>query len=338
MITHAPLFAGINGFGVAADWMGWHQPFHCEIDPWCQTVLQYYWPNSQPYYDIKQTDFTIWRNRIDILTGGFPCQPYSAAGSRKGTEDDRHLWPEMLRAIREIQPPIVVAENVRGLVNWDRGMVFEQVQIDLENEGYEVTPFLLPAASVGAPHERYRVWFVGHSKKFGWNEGCIKEASKSGIKIGISNSKFTSNTTKQGCKEWKLTTNTTMPRYEPGQQPSHEIREKKPGTLGQLEGQFERFCSPGNVANANGIRLRGKGNGIGSAGFIDQTCSINHWQNFPTQSPVCGRNDGLPTELHGITFSKWRKESIKAYGNAIVPQVAFEIFKVIEQMMNNDPN
>ncbi|MEI8166932.1 MAG: DNA cytosine methyltransferase, partial [Chloroflexales bacterium] len=96
-----------------------------------------------------KTDFSIWRGRIDILTGGFPCQPFSMAGKRKGTEDARHLWPEYHRAIREIKPSWVVGENVPGLVNWDRGLVFDQVQIDLENEGYEVIPFIIPACGVG---------------------------------------------------------------------------------------------------------------------------------------------------------------------------------------------
>jgi hypothetical protein len=153
-MTHGSLFSGIGGFDLAAEWMGWENKFHCEINPFGQRVLKYYWPNAISYYDIKQTDFTIWRGKLDILTGGFPCQPYSTAGKRKGKEDDRHLWPEMLRAIREIQPRWIVGENVRGLTNWNGGLVFDEVQADLEAEGYEVLPFLLPAAGVGAPHRR----------------------------------------------------------------------------------------------------------------------------------------------------------------------------------------
>jgi DNA (cytosine-5)-methyltransferase 1 len=115
------------------------------------------------YHDITKSDFTIHRGTIDIVTGGFPCQPYSVAGKRKGKEDERHLWPEMLRAIREIQPAWVVGENVRGIINWSAGMVFDEVQAQLEVEGYKVLPFLLPAAGVNAPHERYRTWFVAYS-------------------------------------------------------------------------------------------------------------------------------------------------------------------------------
>jgi len=143
---------------------GWDNVFHCEWNEFGQRVLKYYWPNAIRYGDITKTDFTIHRGTIDILTGGFPCQPYSSAGKRLGKEDDRHLWPEMLRAIREIQPAYVVGENVRGLTNWNRGMVFDEVQADLEAQGYEVTPFLLPACAVNAPHRRDRIWFVAHSE------------------------------------------------------------------------------------------------------------------------------------------------------------------------------
>mgnify|MGYP000953488160 CR=1 FL=1 len=164
-MTHGSLFSGIGGFDYAADLMGWENIFHCEINPFCRTVLKYHFPNSIQHHDITKTDFTIYRGRIDVLTGGFPCQPFSVAGKRLGMEDDRHLWPEMLRAIREIQPSWIVGENVRGLVNWSGGLVFEQVQADLEAEGYEVLPFILPACAVDAPHRRDRVWFVAHLHK-----------------------------------------------------------------------------------------------------------------------------------------------------------------------------
>jgi site-specific DNA-cytosine methylase len=142
--------------------MGWENVFHCEYDPFCQKVLNHHFPNSKLYEDIKTFDASNYLGRIDILSGGFPCQPFSAAGLRKGTEDDRHLWPEMLRIIREVSPRYVVGENVRGLLNWSGGLVFEQVCADLENEGYEVTPYLLPAAGKNAPHRRDRIWFVAY--------------------------------------------------------------------------------------------------------------------------------------------------------------------------------
>lgn len=166
-LKHASLFSGIGGFDLAAQNVGWENVLHCEINPFCQTVLKYYWPNAKTYTDIKQTDFTKHMGTIDVLSGGFPCQPYSSAGKRLGKDDDRHLWPQMLRAIREIKPTWVVGENVRGLLNWNGGLVFREVQSDLEAEGYEVIPFLLPACAVGAPHERYRLWFVAYSERLG---------------------------------------------------------------------------------------------------------------------------------------------------------------------------
>ena len=107
-----------GGFDLAAEWMGWENKFHCEWNPFGQKVLHHYWPNAEQFTDITKTDFTKYEGTIDIISGGFPCQPYSSAGKRLGKEDERHLWPEMLRAIREIQPRWVVGENVRGLINW----------------------------------------------------------------------------------------------------------------------------------------------------------------------------------------------------------------------------
>lgn len=108
---------------LVADGMGWQNVISCEIDDFCNKVTNYYWPKCIQYGDIKTTDFTIWRGKITVLSGGFPCQPYSLAGMRKGKDDDNHLWPEMRRAVREIQPPIVVGENVRGIISWNKGIV-----------------------------------------------------------------------------------------------------------------------------------------------------------------------------------------------------------------------
>ena len=161
-MTHGSLFSGIGGFDLAARWAGWDNLFNCEIDLFCRTVLKYHFPDAEQYGDIKTTDFTVWRDRIDVLSGGFPCQPFSQAGKRKGTKDDRYLWPEMLGVIRSVRPRWVVGENVIGIVNWSKGLVFEQVCSDLEAEGYEVQPFVIPACGVNAPHRRYRTWFVAH--------------------------------------------------------------------------------------------------------------------------------------------------------------------------------
>ena len=175
-MIHIGLFEGIGGFSIAAKEMGWKTYATCEIGDFQRKVLQYHFPDAYHHTDIHSLTYDKlndelsnrfskqWRSDDIILTGGFPCQPYSLAGKRKGKDDSRHLWPEMLRVIREIQPTWVVGENVYGLVNWNEGLVFEEVCIDLENEGYQVQPYILPACSVGAPHRRDRVWFVAHRK------------------------------------------------------------------------------------------------------------------------------------------------------------------------------
>jgi DNA (cytosine-5)-methyltransferase 1 len=287
-MTHGSLFSGIGGFDLAAEWMGWENIFHCEWNPFGQKVLKYHFPNAISYEDITKTDFTIHRGRIDILTGGFPCQPYSMAGKRLGKEDERHLWPEMLRAIREIQPRWVVGENVFGLINWSGGLVFHEVQADLEAEGYEVQPYVLPAVSVNAPHRRDRVWFVAYSRKL------------------------------------RLEQRKTFGIMGEGQE---EIRgERNKPTL-----QSSSESSIKNASNTKSERLEREGRERIGFAFNNTFKRIWNWDTFPTQSPICSRNDGLSHRLDGITFPKWRNESIKAGGNAIVPQVVYQIFKAIEQ-------
>jgi DNA (cytosine-5)-methyltransferase 1 len=295
--------------------MGWENVFHCEYDPFCQKVLNHHFPNSKLYEDIKTFDASNYAGRIDILSGGFPCQPFSNAGLRKGTEDERNLWGEMLRIIREVSPRYVVGENVRGLLNWSGGVQFEQVCADLETEGYEVTPYLLPACGKNAPHRRDRIWFVAYRDN-GLCEQPNEELCTRGNAFNSSGKRFTSNT--------DITSTGTDVRRMSGS--SGEIRGKKesfvPGSL----------CSDGDAPDTTCVRQRGKGYGIRESNEFNENSTGTNWENFPTQSPLCGGNDGLPKELDGITFPKWRKESIKAYGNAIVPQVAHEIFKAIQKM------
>lgn len=281
MMKHGSLFSGIGGFDLAAEWIGWENVFHCEWNTFGQKVLKYYWPNSECFTDITKSDFTKYANQIDILTGGFPCQPYSMAGKRLGKEDERHLWPEMLRAIREIKPRIVVGENVFGLLSWNGGMVFDEVHTDLEAEGYQVQAVVIPAAAVNAPHGRDRVWFVAYSDSNGQQQ-CNSKHEKHSSKGGFN----------------------ALNDIEPNNtQHPKSVRQEYALENGELEGGRSRFTNKRNV-----------------------------WDAFPSQSPICGGDDGLPTELDGITFSKWRQESIKGYGNAIVPQVAFELFKIIKEL------
>lgn len=247
-MKHLGLFEGIGGFSLAARWMGWETVAWCEWNEFGQKVLRHHFPKAEGYGDITKTDFKKYEGKVDIITGGFPCQPFSLAGKRKGTDDERYLWHEMLRAIQEIKPTFVIAENVFGITNIDGGLVFEQVCLDLENEGYEVQPFILPAAAKDAPHRRDRVWFVAYTKN---------------------------------------------------------IRREDALENGELEGR----------------RFR-------------QSYQRNAWDSFPSVSPICNGDDGISNRLVGITFPKWRNESIKAMGNAIVPQVAYELFQALHEMQS----
>jgi DNA (cytosine-5)-methyltransferase 1 len=162
-MTHGSLFSGIGGFDLAAEWMGWENVFHCEFNPYCQKILKQNFPQSIPHGDITTTDFTVYRNRIDILTGGFPCQPVSNIGLQLGDSDPRYHWPAFRRAYRECNPVWIVPENVHGLVTWNDGKLFGQICADMEADGYEVSPYVLPASGVGAGHQRKRVWVVAYS-------------------------------------------------------------------------------------------------------------------------------------------------------------------------------
>lgn len=161
------LFAGIGGFDLAADTLGWEILFQSEIDPFCLEVLKKHFPNIPKYGNINEINAKKYRGNVDVVAGGFPCQPFSNAGLQRGTEDPRFLWPAMYRVIQECRPTWVVAENVLGLIGNADGVVFEQVCVDLESEGYEVQPFIIPAAGKDSFQERKRVWIVACLDGFG---------------------------------------------------------------------------------------------------------------------------------------------------------------------------
>lgn len=350
-MTHGSLFSGVGGFDLAAEWMGWENLFQCEINEWCQKVLRFHFPKSIQYEDITRTDFTPWRGKVDVLTGGFPCQPFSTAGKRRGAEDDRYLWPEMLRAIREIRPAWVIGENVAGITSMvqpgsevtvesqaslfetsdketllEQEYVIETVCRDLEREGYSVQPILIPACGVGAPHKRYRVWFIASDRSDARIEG-LRQKRKDKV---------------HGCLVATDTYGEKLQKWLKNN--GREIEEEN---IARLDNGVERSCCIRAFADSDNERL----STIGITDRISSeerekkrrclmqytsndwpALSAERWKDFPTQPPVCRRNDGLPFDVDylAISFTKWRQESIKAYGNAIVPQVAFEIFKAIE--------
>jgi DNA (cytosine-5)-methyltransferase 1 len=285
----------------------------------------------------------------------------------------------MLRAIREIRPRWVVGENVFGLINWNGGLVFDEVQTDLEAAGYEVWAYVLPACAINAPHRRDRVWFVAHSTYT--NSGSTgasrknRETQGNGRKNNDeSKGRGTSGEQYFGCGELlQPTTDTNNTRTVNAMRDNGNGAENDKGRQGKPQPESWTACGHDSYSNGNGQHWRNgeheiepsqrgfdaqrdveqvvmytdnqglergkdkgkiKGEGQDGKKFIAGSICAD-WQNFPTQSPICGGDDGLPTQLDGITFPKWRNESIKAYGNAIVPQIAYNIFKAIIETQKN---
>lgn len=297
-MRHGSLFSGIGGFDLAAEWMGWENVFQVEKDGFCQKVLAKNFPNTARYGDIKEFDGTKYAGRVDVLSGGFPCQPFSSAGKRKGTDDDRYLWPEMLRVIREVQPAYIVGENVYGLVNWSGGLVFEQVCSDLENEGYQVQPVILPACAVDAPHRRDRVWFVAYSESNN-DRGLLSTPSASPMADILPG-------TSSGIRL--------------------DMERDKLGKAGREKSTNDLESPNAYASNTASIRWL-QGVDRDESKEFNPNRKRGAWQNFPTQPPLRDGNDGIPAGLV--------RSAIHAGGNAVVPQVVYEIFKAINQV--NDP-
>lgn len=349
-MTHASIFSGIGGAELAAAWMGWTNLFHCGIQDFPRQVLDYWFPDSISYGDITRTNFEQWNGKVDVLTGGFPCQPFSLAGQRRGADDNRYLWPEMLRAIREINPTWVVGENVTGIKTMvesceeikvgrtddlfeenyiyreESWFTLEKICEELNAAGYSVQPFVIPACAVGAPHRRDRIWIVAHHTDSGI------ETMQQKRKDGVSSSGTSSYTDgfRQGNRQNQQKSITEC------------RRETDLGTCSKTGISSNSLCFGSDEVHEETQFQISDGEKSYCYGMQrNDSCSFfqrgNSWENFPTQSPICRGNDGIPFDVDSLTisFARWRKESIKAYGNAWVPQVAFEIFKAIEKVHLN---
>lgn len=410
--------------------MGWQNLFHCEIQEFPRKVLDYWFPNSESYEDITKTDFTKWHGKVDVLTGGFPCQPFSLAGRRKGADDNRYLWPQMLRAIRQIHPTWVVGENVNGiktmvescqvtqmgrtdylfeenhLYREESRFTLDKICADLEAEGYSVQPIVIPACAIGAPHRRDRVWIIAHRSDP--RAETVQQEGQDGIcsarpsphtqcdghsPQGHGNQRARAKKSKEGQDRpqprsrrhgsGKTSIYTLQHRRHEVHQ-DHQSQFPDGARSNSLGGQWSSSYSYGNGgktlqpgegtertgckrdvqpkerstspewtdrlsrlqrhdAHAISERLEGMYQSWGEESErkcvwrdFARHCEEGHWKHFPTQSPVCRGNDGIPFDVDSLTisFPKWRQESIKAYGNAWVPQVAYEIFRAIEAEEN----
>jgi len=342
------LFSGIGGFSLAAKWV-WGEDLEivafCEIDPFCQKILRKHWPEVPIIEDIKKVEWVVAdsgseqclsrasRNMeynesesvqcsggerqtkeippINLLTGGFPCQPFSCAGKRAGREDDRFLWPEMLRAIHEVKPRWVVAENVSGILSLDEGMVFEGVCTELEAEGYEVIPLVIPACAVGAPHRRDRVWIVAHSISQsirGRSDNLEREKRQDKNRSSLS---------------WKL-------RKTSCREDCHAPNTEGRKTLSTEQVGFHTKSCSQNRDVADSDRLNGDNAGFGSGKvpqFKETEILRNPWQEhwYEVATRFCRVDDGVRN----------RVDRLKSLGNAIVPQVAEQIFRAIKDVESN---
>jgi len=351
-MNHASLFSGIGGFDLAAEIVGWTNVFHCENNSFCQQILNYYWPNAISYEDIKTTDFTRHRGQIDILTGGFPCQPFSQAGRRRGSADDRYLWPQMLRAIREIRPTWIVAENVIGLTSMvlppqvtamerqksangqeihrtlEGESILYRVCQDLESEGYDVQPVIIPACAVGSLHRRDRIWIVANATGQRREDGANfqREGSFSDHKVRKRGENQRSGESGNDGAWTKSNARTTA--NPNGQRLEGNERQR----LSQNEGRGIELSSP-DATRTNSATLPKFPDHLGNLRErwtrVDEAHAQNKYYQNPTESPICSAADGLQGKLDRITFSKLRKKSLEGYGNAVVVPLVVEIFQVI---------
>ena len=308
-MRHIDLFSGIGGFALAASWV-WGPDHHivslCEIDPFCRKILNKHWPDAPVHDDIKTLEGKPYAGTIDILTGGFPCQPYSVAGKRKGKEDDRALWPEMLRVIQEAKPRWIIGENVTGFVN----MGLDDCLSDLEGEGYETTSFIIPACAVNAPHRRDRTWIVANRQS--WKNdmricGGMAETQEFRERINPTaciGDQYASNAQNLNSRSGLCKTGSK----QNGDQPSdgsgvatHTSRQRLQG--GQRTGTHDERPAPhGSVTECH-------------------SAWDEPWIEAATR--LCRVDDGISRQMD-------RTKRLKALGNAIVPQVAFKIMKAIE--------
>jgi len=286
MLSLLDLFSGIGGFSLGMEaTKRINTVAFCEKDEYCRKVLKKHWSNTQQYIDIRDIDGT--KISADIISGGFPCQPFSVAGKRKGTTDDRYLWDEMLRVITEVKPKWVVGENVQGIINIDNGLVLRQVQTDLEAQGFQVQCFLIPASGIGAWHKRNRVWIIANSNPR-LSIGENKEIQARGNTID-SSSKDVSNS-------------------------DSRLRRRR-GTIKE-SGTNEIWGFYPTQEEQTEQHIRSKA--IGCDALSEQQ---TWWE---TQQLICGVPNGISYEL-----DKGRTNRIKSLGNAIVPQITFEIGKAI---------
>lgn len=447
-LTHASLETGFGGFDLAAELEGYQNIFQCEIDPFCTRLLKYHFPNADQYGDIRDFNATKYRGQINVLTAGFPCQPFSVAGTQKGVDDERFIWPENIRIIRECQPDWVILENVFGIfgvseptsvasVENEAAFIFHQeteqetihervikrIIDDLHEIGYVLpqdtkgTPiiFVVPACAVNAPHRRDRMFIVAHAnnhregqaRNSPTNERCqptaiyptrqrrqwppvfdnrlcdLQRNSTDTNQIGCNGRSSRTQRERHEKSRCRIfgkpkrlcqcsdTTNAqgrNDGQHIGGTKTRQKQQSRKPTIKNPIATPNQRFSQQPKrkiqtrwqafingrewyLSNAKSSRLQSKCftqsidpkrwqiKNRQSKQFTShdgRTLHTTEWTNFPTEPPICGGNDGLPSELDNITFPKWRAESIKGYGNAVVVPLVRVLLKTIKQVYEHE--
>ena len=329
------LFSGIGGFSLGLESTGFFETIaFVEKDKFCQKVLKKNFNNIPIEEDIRNVKGD--RYAADVITGGFPCQPFSIAGKRKGTDDDRYLWDETIRVIRECKPRWFIGENVEGIINIQEGMVLRQVQSDLEEEGFEVQCIVIPASGIGAWHQRKRVWIMAHSNSNRHRneiEGSStkkKRISKEHREEYNTSRKFSRASTIWNSNNEYVSNSDSYSKTNRGkckinEKPSSEWKFNKGRSIsyGGERCISESWETP-HVQHTNNKRSQefnlskeSEKQNINSREYDSTTENKTWWQ---TQSEFCGVPNGVSYEL-----DKDRANRIKSLGNSIVPLIARQL-------------
>ena len=363
-LTHFSLFAGIGGIDLAAEWAGFKTVGQCEIDKFCQQVLDKHWPGVPKWGDIFELtgkEILDKCGRISLLSGGFPCQPFSAAGKRKGEKDKRHLWPEFYRIICEVKPTWVLAENVRGLLSIDAGRTFGVILSDLAESGYRVGWLCYGAGDVGAPHRRERVFIVAHSASVERDAGAkvervLREVQENGPERNnlngsseARNSDVAHSDSEQANKQLRQSCRSCRQQGQPMEAGKKAARpqDRKAGN-NNITGLCKALA---DTENSNRWRADGEENirrGHTEAG--GRNIKGNRTEYGAAQSCLGGMPHGVSTGLYRYkwpagpgeqydweppriaTGVKGRMARLKALGNAVCPQQIFPILRAIAEI------
>jgi len=321
MLKLLDLFSGIGGFSLGLEQTKRIKTIaFVEKDKFCQKVLKKNFKNVPIEEDIRNVKGSNYA--ADIVSGGFPCQPFSVAGKRKGTDDDRYLWDETIRVVRECKPRWFIGENVEGIININNGLVLRQVQTDLEKENFKVQCLIIPASGIGAWHQRKRVWIIGCNVSNSNSRLSIREnkeiqtrrntTSISSKNVSDSNSRLCGG---RGTKQQSGTNEIWGFYSQEEEQTEQHIRSKIIGCDALLREKE-------NVTNSNEQRTQIQTKRKHSSVKVPRSSSKKSW--WEIESKLCGVPNGVSYEL-----DKDRTNRIKALGNSIVPQIAYEIGKAI---------